>query len=472
MIVALSAIGCRPSDVLSVPPPATTVGFGDVHDLRTAENLYNGAKIALFSGLGAWDNSLILSTSTLSDEFMHSYLNGLSNIDARFTSGLDAPRFDEVDNTIQALLAAHSSLELAVAPLAKFEPTGGQWKVGEAYALIGYDELFMAEGYCAGVTLSQAEPQGGFIYGVPMTTDSLLALAEAHFDSALTNAHGIDTAAALAGVGLGRVRLDRGRVADAAKAVTSVATGFAYNAEYEHTRFDNTPPADLYAMFLPATGIGSECASWNVADREGGNGLNFVSAQDPRLVIDSTLAQTCNWKILSIGPAPYYYPTKFGDPTSTGLIPLATGVEARLIEAEAALSGGNIGMWTDDLNALRAAAPSTYLALASGMSPLTDDSSTAAGATERVDVLFRERAFWLFGTGTRLGDLRRLVRQYGRDQSTVFPTGPYPNGHSSRLPDPLPNYGTDVTLGLPTSRGNARITNPYYKGCLTPPSTA
>jgi hypothetical protein len=53
---------------------------------------------------------------------------------------------------------------------------------------------------------------------------------------------------------------------------------------------------------------------------------------------------------------------------------------------------------------------------------LTDPGSADA----RVNLLFQERAFWMYLTGHRLGDLRRLVRQYGRGAETVFPTGNYP----------------------------------------------
>jgi len=43
----------------------------------------------------------------------------------------------------------------------------------------------------------------------------------------------------------------------------------------------------------------------------------------------------------------------------------------------------------------------------------------------QVDLLYHERAFWLYLTGRRLGDLRRLIRNYGRSAESVFPTGTY-----------------------------------------------
>ena len=84
-----------------------------------------------------------------------------------------------------------------------------------------------------------------------------------------------------------------------------------------------------------------------------------------------------------------------------------------------------------------------------GLAPLADPGTAAA----RVDLTFRERAFWLFFQGHRLGDLRRLIRQYGRSQDTVFPIGPYKNNGS---------FGTDVNVAVPSGEDN----NPNFHGCL------
>jgi hypothetical protein len=117
---------------------------------------------------------------------------------------------------------------------------------------------------------------------------------------------------------------------------------------------------------------------------------------------------------------------------------LASGTEARLIQAEAQLEAGN-SAWLGTLNALRAAA---------GLGQLTDPGTPAT----RVDLLFRERAFWLWLTGHRLGDLRRLVRQYGRVATSVFPTGAYSQGGT---------YGNDVSLPVPFEELN----NPLAEEC-------
>ncbi len=75
-----------------------------------------------------------------------------------------------------------------------------------------------------------------------------------------------------------------------------------------------------------------------------------------------------------------------------------------------------------------------------GLDPL----ATPGNVDDAVDQLFAERAFWLFATGHRLGDMRRLIRQYGRDPETVFPTGDWFKGGLT--------YGTDVNLPAATKR--------------------
>jgi len=119
---------------------------------------------------------------------------------------------------------------------------------------------------------------------------------------------------------------------------------------------------------------------------------------------------------------------------------VADGIEARLIEAEALLQTPDLPGMTGILNDLRAA---------QDLDPLAVPGTQAEG----VDLLFSERAFWMFATGHRLGDMRRLIRQYGRSADTVFPSGSYIKGG---------NYGDDVNLPIPQEEGN----NPNAAGCL------
>ena len=88
---------------------------------------------------------------------------------------------------------------------------------------------------------------------------------------------------------------------------------------------------------------------------------------------------------------------------------------------------------------------------------LIDASAEPVPATlnDAINLFFREKAFWVFGRGQRLGDLRRLIRQYHRTQDNVFPTGTFhKNGN--------PAYGTDVNFPVTTNE----IPNPAWKGCI------
>jgi hypothetical protein len=129
---------------------------------------------------------------------------------------------------------------------------------------------------------------------------------------------------------------------------------------------------------------------------------------------------------------------------------LSSGIEAKLIVAESQLASNYAGAngTLSILNALRANI---------GMAPL----APAATAPEQVDQLFSERAFWLFLTSHRLGDLRRLSRSianggYGRNSESVFPTGIY-TGRGGGV------YGPDVNFPLPIEESNS---NPNVPGCI------
>jgi len=147
-------------------------------------------------------------------------------------------------------------------------------------------------------------------------------------------------------------------------------------------------------------------------------------------------------------------------------ITVATGVEARLIQAEAALRAGNDAEFLAQLNEPRANpaerayfdptpfTPSDTTTRPVGVLPnLTVLDEIAAGGA--ANLLFAERARWLWLTAHRLGDLRRLIRQYGRAANTVFPSGPYFKVNFA-------DYGTDVNFPIPITEKQ----NPNFTACL------
>jgi hypothetical protein len=213
--------------------------------------------------------------------------------------------------------------------------------------------------------------------------------------------------------------MNLGRFSDAAAAVASVPMSHVYEVTFVTGTLQN----GLY-------GSGNRNL-YTVPEREGTNGLNWRTAMDPRVPLVNRGFLGTDTEVWAF--VPYEAPN--------GPIRLATGIEARLIEAEAALQAGDAGTWLNILNALRVTV--------SGLDPLADPGTADA----RVDLHFRERAFWLFLTGHRQGDLRRLVRQYGRDAETVFPTGLWREGQT---------YGTATNMAPGADARN----NPNYTGCL------
>ena len=297
--------------------------------------------------------------------------------------------------------------------------------VGQLYAVRGYIMISMAEQICPGFALHGLK-DGKPVFNTPLTTEQVLEKALVELDSALAAAGDSTRFLNLARVLRARALLDLGRFEEAAQAAAAVPTEFVYNAEY------GPSPGKTNRLRFTFSRTGNNPS---VSDREGVNGLDFVSAGDPRVPV--TLLGIAHDDATRI-----YAAAKHQDVSAP--IVVASGIEARLIEAEAALKRGDPSSLTI-LNELRATQ------ITPAMAPLDDPGTPEA----RVDLLFRERAFWLFLSGHRLGDLRRLVKQYGRDPESVFPTGPYHIGGA---------YGTAVSL--PFSPAGEEWAKTGVTGCI------
>ena len=237
-------------------------------------------------------------------------------------------------------------------------------------------------------------------------------------------------------MGKGRALLDKADFAGAAAAVAGVLTNFVY-ATFHSLATDRQRNGVFVFNNQTPNGTGR----FSVSDREGTNGLDFRSAGDPRIVAPQNGKGFDN-------ASPLYVLQKYTSATSP--VHVADGVEARLIEAEAQLRAGDGPGMVTSLNALRIDAVNNggfNLAALADPGPSPNDSL-------RVDLLFRERAFWLFATGHRLGDLRRLARApYGRAVKSLYPTGVYT--HTNTV------YGNNTELPVPFSERN----NPNFTGC-------
>lgn len=308
----------------------------------------------------------------------------------------------------------------------------------ELYALEGYAEVMLADLFCSGVPLSTLDYQHDFTYHAGSTTDQVYRAAVPKFDTAFALADTSTQVLNLARVLKGRAWLELGQYDSAAAAVSAVPEGFQYRL------------VTVWGGDSRPTSVLTNVAT--VSDREGSTGLPYRSSQDPRTAMDTVATEDTINGVVSQLPVPLFFPTKYHVTQGvTGYVPvpLADWIEARLIRAEAQLQPASApsGPWLTTLNALRATV---------GLSDTTDPG-TAKG---RIALLFRERAYWLFLTGHRQGDLRRLLRQYGSlgfsRQAQVYPTGPY-------LAPGTGFYGSDVDVPIPTSES----ANPLFHGCLS-----
>lgn len=271
--------------------------------------------------------------------------------------------------------------------------------LAQLFTIKAFAVLQMAEDICPGFPInevSNALP----VFNPPYSTDSAIGYAISLLDSADASVHDSTRFRDFARILRGRALEDLGQYTAAAAAVADVSTDFVYTTENHPGAY---VPKTAYCKF-------ANCQNYVMADVEGGNGLPFISANDPRM-----FATRLGPSVRSAADTDYWS-GKY--PTNTTPAAIASGVEARLIEAEAALNAGDPS-WFATLNTLRATMFSPAIAAIPTI-PTTMDA--------QVDLLYQERAFWLYLTGRRLGDVRRLIRHYSRDPETVFPTGNYPLG--------------------------------------------
>ena len=347
----------------------------------------------------------------------------------------------EIDNAttqgiFRALARARASAEFAVRRFEEFDPnTAGH---AESLALAGFSYILFAENYCSGVAFSTLTDAGTVEYGPQLTTRQMFETALARFDAALAAATAAGDALLtnLAHVGRGRSLLGLGQFAAAGTAVAAVPTSFVYLSEHS-----SNSPRQENGIF----NFVQIAERWGQSNNEGINGLPFRTAADPRTPFTRTPANDLGFD----NSTPIFDQLKYPDRDADVVV--ASGLEARLIEAEAALRAGNSALALTRLNDLRASPPAYATVVGGTLAPLSDAGSPDA----RVNQLFRERGFWLYLTSHRLGDLRRLVRPiagdlpgYGRPENTVFPSGAYER--------PLVGgaYGTDVNLPIPVDEAN------------------
>jgi len=469
-------------------------GIPDPSTLRTQDgalSLRTGALVAFRNAL----QSYLLDSGLLTDELGNptspaagTHTAVKDPLDQRVLPNLNSAGVGGRDGalTYNALQYTRASAGQAIAALAAYAPAVSPALRGELYAIQGYAELLLADLFCSGVPLSTLDFNGDFTLREGSTTQEVYTAALAKFDTAIALSGDSARILAFATVGKARTLVEMDSLGKAAQLASTVPDGFTYTFALGWNTGTATAPAN--ALNDIAT----------VSDHEGINGLPYRSSGDPRSVV--VVGGT-----RPLDPTPLFFPTKYGDGlngTGYAPYPVADWVEARLIQAEAAVRAHDSG-WLTILNLLRTDGtvvrtytrtcqdgvspcpvgvvdttwgPGTAIGLIpvavqadiepqcadvggpcsdttwyKGLRPLTDPGTDSA----RIAVVMRERAYWLFLTGHRQGDLRRLVRNYRWSQAGVYPTGAYLVGSTGF-------YGREVTAQIPPNED----ANPLFHGCF------
>lgn len=447
LVLSFGLVGCD-VDLLKVDDPENLTP-GSLDDPAQIPGRFNGALAEFqegYSGFGSSNFDYLLSTTgLLADEFIST---------GSFTTRTVVDRRDQFapiqgnssdDFFLDLHQARRQSNEVAgdIAELVAADDP----RIATLRAIEGYTHIAFGENFCAPQPFSSSEDAQVGEFGQPLSTSEIFQEAVGIFDQGLA----VDPGSNFNAVGKGRALLNNGQFQAAASAVSGVPTSFVeFIRHSENSAREQMPLFALWDVgrFSIANNEGTDGETG--IDDDTGNGLDFVSARDPRVPWAEEIGGgflpefTVYWVLR--------YPTRNSD------LVVADGIEARLIEAEAALNSGDIPGWLGILNDLRSNVESLMAArfedpeandrvgvdnptAGNPLPPLADPGSPEA----RVDLMFRERAFWLFSSNHRLGDLRRLIRQYGRSQADIFPTGDY---HKAG------GYGSDVSLPVDFDESN------------------
>lgn len=437
VLATTAAVGGCGTDILSVTDPDIIL---EAKSASGALALKNGVLLRLAQALNGVQgpDAFFVYSGLITDEWRSGdTFVQRNNQDQRIwepTNTFNADPYRRLNRVRTEGIAAISALRQYVPDSVYF--------VGRMFALMGYVETLIGEDYCNGTPLSGLDGTT-IVYGMPLTNDSVLALAVANADSALANRAGRDSIRIrnLASVVKGRALFDRGLFAAAAAAVAGVPDTF----KYQITHSVNANTNQTFAL-------NNGARRYTMVDTEGVVGLNFISANDPRL--PRATGTNPNTDLIFDSAYPLFV-TRQGLWGSTSPVSIVTGIEARLIEAEALLRANNTAGWLAAVNTLRtntALYPPIQTGFTRGAA-LTAIADTFADNTSRMKTHFRERAFWMFSTGHRLGDMRRMVRQYGYPADSVYPRGAYYKGGA---------FGTALMMPVPFEEVN----NPNFIQCL------
>jgi starch-binding outer membrane protein, SusD/RagB family len=365
--VALLAVGlaaCDLDSVLEVDQPFTVTPpvAMDPNNLPTA---FAGAIRQFARAYGGVQNDnggIIHHSGLVSDEMWHSgsfptrrEMDERNIQETNGTNAVDYQRIHLARNLAEQVAALYASANQAQSA-----------SRAELLNLAGFTYIFFGENYCGGVPFSFLPMGAGeTVYGEPLTTPQIFARAIERFGEAAGFATGEQLN--VARIGQGRTLLNLGQFNEAAAAVSQVPTSFEYVVTYSAaatpTHNAGVPDDERRA---PLLGLGRE--------HDGGRGHQRPAVQRPAHAEDGPRRA-----VRGDGSAlrPAQVPGVGAD------IPLATGVEARLIEAEAALQANNVAAFVTFHNQARAQAGLAPFVLADVQAMTPASASTCTSGSGR-----------------------------------------------------------------------------------------
>lgn len=300
---------------------------------------------------------------------------------------------------------------------------------GHAMIVEAFTEILLADMFCSGIPLSTFVDGGDVNITRGYSTEEVYRRALDRLDSALLLVESSGFAD-LANTLKIRANLALGNIEEAADLSPFIRPDFHFFIDHRSAAFP-TRKNFAFGIFEKPGNL------------KGGKGLPFRTSDDPRV------------------QRPEY--TNMEAPHT-----MADALEARLAEAEAALAKDDSN-WLTILNALRTSCTSSDncptpaprgVGGIAGLQ-LLEDPGTGEGisATDahraRLILLFEERAYWLYLRGTRNGDLRRMIRNYGFDANEVYPVGISEIGEGT--------YGDYSNMMVPDSE---KLANDNFNGCI------
>jgi len=432
----VATAGCDWKEELLAPQNPSVIDPASVNSPAAAEAVRVGA-FGRLKSITAGSESMWLYGGLLTDEWKSSDTFSQRNETDQRSVQTNNANIQGAYTTVQQ---SRGFIRTAIDLLNKYTPDSTR-NIGQMYLAAGFAELTIAENFCSGVPETYTT-NGVYVYGPQLTTDSIFKRAAFFFDSALVRSQGSDALSVAQKQALlvmrARVLVDQGQFAQAAALVpaTAVPTNFQYLLTFDQATGDN----QLWSLNISAGRytVGDSVDLTGVVK----NALPFASSGDPRVAVANPK------KVGFDGTTSLFNQGVFAQRTDP--VPLVSGIDARLMEAEAKLNANDIAGMMTILNALRTSAQKLGNLNVAAMAAIATTPATKDAA---VTLFFREKAFWTFGRGQRLQDERRQVRQYGRTQDQVFPVGSFFKGAS---------YGTDVNFPVTDNEK----TNPEFKGCL------